>query len=88
MEIKQRTTLKYTQHLVQILSDNQLKFIPAIIVKMKFSIEIKYYHPELKIGLENIKEAWLLSDMKHPIELKTVITRETYIIASPVQVKE
>lgn len=40
---------------------------------MKFSIEIKYYHPSLKIGLENIKEAWLLLDIKDPIELKTVI---------------
>jgi hypothetical protein len=40
---------------------------------MKFSIEIKYFHPQLKIGLENIKEAWLLSDIKNPIELKTII---------------
>lgn len=40
---------------------------------MKFLIEIKYYHPDLKIGLENIKEAWLLLDIKDPIELKTVI---------------
>lgn len=40
---------------------------------MKFSIEIKYYHPELKIGLETIKNVWLLSDLKDPVELKTVI---------------
>ena len=40
---------------------------------MKFFIEIKYYHPALKIGLENIREAWLLTDLKHPIELKTNI---------------
>jgi len=40
---------------------------------MKFSIEIKYYHPQLKIGLENIKEAWILIDLKNPIELKTII---------------
>lgn len=40
---------------------------------MKFLIEIKYYHPDLKIGLENIKEAWLLLDIKDPIELKTAI---------------
>ena len=40
---------------------------------MKFTIEIKYFHPQLKIGLENIKEAWLLLDIKNPIELKTII---------------
>lgn len=40
---------------------------------MKFSIEIKYYHPKLKIGLENIREAWILTDLKHPLELKTEI---------------
>jgi hypothetical protein len=40
---------------------------------MKLSIEIKYLHPQLKIGLENIKEAWLLSDIKNPVELKKVI---------------
>ncbi|HEX6849675.1 MAG TPA: hypothetical protein VF144_21960 [Chitinophagaceae bacterium] len=40
---------------------------------MKISIEIKYYHPELKIGLENIRQAWLLADPKNPPELKTVI---------------
>ena len=40
---------------------------------MKLSIQIKYLHPQLKIGLENIKEAWLLSDIKNPVELKTII---------------
>jgi hypothetical protein len=40
---------------------------------MKFRIEIKYFHPVLKIGLENIKDAWLLTDLKNPIELKTII---------------
>ena len=40
---------------------------------MKFSIEIKYYHPQLQVGLENIKHAWLLTDLKNPIELKTII---------------
>ena len=40
---------------------------------MKYLIEIKYYHPQLKIGLENIKQAWLLTDLKNPTELKTVI---------------
>lgn len=40
---------------------------------MKFAIEIKYYHPVLKIGLKNIKEAWLLPDINNPVELKTII---------------
>lgn len=40
---------------------------------MKFSIEIKYYYPELKIGLESIGEAWLLTDLKSPVQLKTEI---------------
>jgi len=40
---------------------------------MKFTIEIKYFHPQLMIGLENIKEAWLISDLKNPVELTTII---------------
>ena len=40
---------------------------------MKFTIEIKYFHTQLMIGLESIKEAWLLSDIKKPVELKTII---------------
>ena len=40
---------------------------------MKFLIEIKYFHPELNIGLENIRSAWLLADINNPIELKTII---------------
>jgi hypothetical protein len=40
---------------------------------MKLSIEIKYFHPELKIGLENIRQAWLLSDANHPVELTAII---------------
>ena len=40
---------------------------------MKFTIEIKYFHPQLMIGLENIKGAWLLFDIKNPVELKTIM---------------
>jgi len=40
---------------------------------MNLSIEIKYLHPQLKIGLENIKKAWLLSDIKNPVELTPII---------------
>ena len=41
--------------------------------QMNFLIEIKYFHPELNIGLENIKSAWLLSDINNPVELRTII---------------
>jgi len=47
---------------------------------MKLSIEIKYLHPQLKIGLENIKEAWLLSDIKIRLSWKQSSIREIYII--------
>ena len=40
---------------------------------MKLSIEIKYFHPGLKIGLENIRDAWLLTDVKDPKKLQTII---------------
>ncbi|MCB0410642.1 MAG: hypothetical protein KDD29_10515, partial [Flavobacteriales bacterium] len=39
---------------------------------MNSFIEIKYFHPTLKIGLENIRSAWLLSDIKNPVALKTI----------------
>jgi hypothetical protein len=40
---------------------------------MKFTITIKYFHPDLKIGLEDIKNAWLLSNDQPPVKLKTII---------------
>ncbi len=40
---------------------------------MLFSIEIKYFHPRWQISLENIRTAWLISDIKNPIKLKTDI---------------
>ena len=39
---------------------------------MTNTITIKYFHPQLKIGLEDIKNAWLLIT-NEPIKLKTVI---------------
>ena len=62
---------------------------------MRFLIEIKYFHPELKIGLENIKVAWLLTDIKdcndnlvHKIRLKksdiyAVKLHKAYSIKAP-----
>jgi len=40
---------------------------------MKFSIEVKYYHPGLAIGLEDVKNAWYLPKDAPPVQLKTII---------------
>jgi hypothetical protein len=40
---------------------------------MKISITIKYFHPTLGIGLEDIKSAWLLPGGDPPVQLKTVV---------------
>jgi hypothetical protein len=42
---------------------------------MRFSIEIKYYHPGFSIGLENVKEAWYLPKDAPPIQLKTIVNQ-------------
>ena len=34
---------------------------------------IKYYHPILAIGLEDVRNAWLFSAGKEPVKLKTII---------------
>jgi hypothetical protein len=40
---------------------------------MQFTIFIKYFHPGLSIGLENVRTAWLLSKDSAPVKLKTEI---------------
>ena len=40
---------------------------------MKLFITIKYFHPSLNIGLEGVRNAWLLYGNQPPIQLKTVI---------------
>ena len=40
---------------------------------MQFTITIKYFHPDLKIGLEDVRNAWLLLENKSPVQLKTII---------------
>lgn len=40
---------------------------------MKYLITIKYFHPGLCIGLEDIRTAWLLLENKPPVQLTTVI---------------
>ena len=34
---------------------------------------IKYYHPTLAIGLEDVRNAWLFVAGKQPVKLKTII---------------
>jgi hypothetical protein len=40
---------------------------------MKFSIEIKYYHPGLSIGLEDVRNAWYLPKNLPPVKLNTIV---------------
>jgi len=40
---------------------------------MKFIIGIKYFHPGFSIGLEDIRNAWLIPEKGKAIQLKTVI---------------
>jgi hypothetical protein len=35
--------------------------------------EIKYFHPGYAIGLEDVKNAWLLLPGKQPLKLKTIM---------------
>jgi hypothetical protein len=40
---------------------------------MQFIISIKYFHPVLRIGLQDIRNAWLFSANNTPIPLKNII---------------
>jgi hypothetical protein len=40
---------------------------------MKIFLSIKYYHPGLSIGLEDVRNAWYLPGKGKPLKLKTVI---------------
>lgn len=72
-----------SQHSRQLFNTrySRYKFLLIIIVnlyqqaaQMQFTISIKYFHPILQIGLEDVRNAWLFSDNdKTPVPLKTVI---------------
>lgn len=49
---------------------------------MFLTITIKYFHPVLKIGLEDIKNAWLLNLDQH-IKLKTSVHRGNLVYRIP-----
>jgi hypothetical protein len=40
---------------------------------MKLIIAIKYFHQGYNIGLEDVRNAWLLSSIENPVQLKTTI---------------
>jgi hypothetical protein len=44
-------------------------------------VTIKYFHPEYNIGLQDIRNAWLLE--KKPVKLKTTIYRGSLIFRIP-----
>lgn len=48
-------------------------------------IKIKYVHPALQIGIQDIKNAWLLADV--PVKLTTTIHRGTLVFRLPVSGK-
>jgi hypothetical protein len=50
-------------------------------------IIIKYLHPVLKIGLEDIRHAWLINDNLPPQQLKTVIHQGMLYYRLPVSGK-
>ena len=45
---------------------------------MDHIIKIRYFNPILKIGLQDVRNAWYLADQT-PIQLTTIFTRERYI---------
>jgi len=46
--------------------------MPEKISFMYYTLTLKYFHPQLKIALKNIKEAWLLTDINNPVKLKSI----------------
>ena len=49
------------------------------------TITIRYYHPELKIGLEDVRNAWLLAEQ--PIKLACAIHLGGLVYRVPVSQK-
>ena len=53
--------------------------------KLNHIITIRYFNPILKIGLQDVRNAWYLADQT-PIQLTTILfTRERYISGFLVQ---
>ena len=55
---------------------------------MKFIIIIKYFYPGHSIGLEDVRNAWLISDNETPVQFKTAIHQEHYITGCRYQESE
>ena len=54
---------------------------------MKLTITIKYFHPALNIGLEDVRNAWLLNGHLPPVKLKTIIHQSLLSYRLPVSGK-
>jgi len=51
---------------------------------MQLLITLKYYHPELNIGFENIRSAWFFPEGREPVRLKTIIHQGLLYFRFPV----
>ncbi len=54
---------------------------------MRIPVLIKYVHPKYQIGLEDIRNAWLLENGAAPVKLKTIIWQGRLAYRLPVSVK-
>ena len=72
------TTPKYTQRLVHILVDYLHNFVP---MQLFDEIIIRHVNPGLNIGLQDVRNAWLLASQ--PIKLSTSLHRGNLIYRLP-----
>jgi len=54
---------------------------------MRIPVLIKYVHPKYQIGLEDIRNAWLLENAVAPVKLKTIIWQGRLAYRLPVSGK-
>ncbi len=54
---------------------------------MNITITIKYYHAALNIGLQDVRNAWLLENNQPPVKLKTIIYQGLLTYRLPVSGK-
>jgi hypothetical protein len=56
-------------------------------IKMYRVITIIYFHPKYSIGLEDVRNAWLIEKDKEPVKLKTIIYQGQLVYRLPVSGK-
>lgn len=54
---------------------------------MRTPVCIKYFHPKYCIGLEDVRNAWLLREGQEPVKLKTIIYQGQLTYRLPVSGK-